>query len=336
MPTKKIACRYHPTTIVIIDDDESFLKSMSLHLGHDIPCITFKNPKEALEFLNESYQSDSYLNRCISHTPENVPSKRNIQVDIQPIASEIYNPDRFNEISVIIVDQMMPGLKGLELCGQLTNASFKKILLTGRATTEDIIKGFNQGIINKYIAKDADNLTQQIKDGVRELQQEYFNELSNTVINSLADSETAGSCLSDPVFVEFFNEFLNEHEIVEYSLTDTEGSFLLLDAAGKPFILAVKDEDAMEAARDMARFSKKPPSDDVLQKIEKNECIVYFHADDNLVLEPSDWESRGLLFPAKKLVGKNKTYYYAIINDLKPYAFSFDRVVPFNTFLDGL
>jgi DNA-binding NarL/FixJ family response regulator len=101
---------------------------------------------------------------------------------IKTLHREIYNSQRFHEISVLVVDFDMPGMTGLELCEELADKPFKKLLLTGKADEKTVIQAFNEGKIQKYIHKDSQNFAEEMNRAVRELQRNYFEDLSAVVI----------------------------------------------------------------------------------------------------------------------------------------------------------
>ena len=338
MSSKKITCCYHPTTIVLIDDDKVFLNTMNLHLGRDIPCRTFTDPKQALHFLKDKYKADLYTERCTSHHLDDLPLQHSIQVDITPIRNEIYNKRRHAQISVIVADQMMPGLTGLELCENLVDAQFKKILLTGKTKEMDVIDGFNHHIIDKYISKKSDDLKNIIKKSIQELQQAYFDDLSSIILNSLIKDPKyhSDSCLSDAKFLAFFNKLIKEHEIVEYYLIDEDGSFLLADKEGKLSILVVKGEESVLSAYEIAKEAKHRPSNQILEKLKNKELVLHLHSRENLRLEPENWEKKQLLHPANILAGSKENYYWAHIKDLKSYSVKSEKIISFQQYLKQL
>ena len=59
------------------------------------------------------------------------------------------------EVDLTIADQRMPGMTGVEFLEKTldNNPNMVKILLTGFAETEDLIKAINQGRVYKYISK---------------------------------------------------------------------------------------------------------------------------------------------------------------------------------------
>jgi DNA-binding NarL/FixJ family response regulator len=154
---------------------------------------------------------------------------------IQTLHHEIYNSQRFHEISVLVVDFSMPGMTGLELCEQLADKPFKKLLLTGKADEKIVIKAFNEGKIQKYIHKDSLSFEEDMNQAIRELQRNYFEDLSAVVINSIVhDPEFKNETIEDPVFIALVNRICQAEPIIEFHLMDPQGNFLLLDRNGHP------------------------------------------------------------------------------------------------------
>jgi len=89
--------------------------------------------------------------------------------------------------TLAIIDWMMPGVDGLELCRRIDGDSTLRrstyaILLTGRDKIDDVVKGLDAGA-SDYIRKpfDVAELRARIRVGLRVLQlQEQLNELAST------------------------------------------------------------------------------------------------------------------------------------------------------------
>jgi CheY-like chemotaxis protein len=128
---KKMACCYFPTTVIMVDDKVEFLNSLQLKIAKSLPSKTFKDSTEALTFLQSIQKNTTFIDRCIVRPADDEINHRNIDVNISEIHKEIYNPNRFGEVSVLLVDYAMPGLNGAELCQQLKGHRYKIVLLTG-------------------------------------------------------------------------------------------------------------------------------------------------------------------------------------------------------------
>jgi CheY-like chemotaxis protein len=316
----------------MIDDNRKFLNNIKLDLDPKRAIFQFyDNPVKALQFLTEKYTPDPFINRCIQHPEERHRDHRNIDVDIRAIHKELYNPMRFNEISVIVVDYAMPGLNGLEFCERLKSRQFKMILLTGEADEKLANDAFNRGIIHRFIRKDTLNFVEVLKSAINELQLMYFQDLSEIIINSLTKNpDYPYCCLDDQVFINFFEMLCNKNQFTEYYLMDATGSYLFLDFEGKPTWLAVKDENWMESDAFTAEMSDTEISPEILEPLRKREKLLYLHSDDDFDKQPQDWLP--YLHPAQKLIGRS-IYYYAYINDPKVYDIHSDRILSYKEYL---
>ena len=329
----KISACYHPTTAFFIDDNRRYLANLSFDLDDSKFSSKFYfNPVDALEYLQEKYQINPFTNRCLTRPEESRFDHRNIEIDISAIRKEIYDPNRFEEISVIVVDYAMPNLNGLDLCLQLKHAPYKKLMLTGEAEEGIAIQAFNDGIIDKFIRKDIPNFSKVINSAIEELERQYFVDLSRIVIDSLTQdpNHPIVTWLDEPGFSELFEKVRRENDISEYYLTDAFGSFLFLDSQGNPSWLAVKSEDEMQAALEVAEGSDTPFPSDILSSMKKREKVLYMYHKGGLCdnLE----EAKRSLHPATKLKGRKTNYYYSLIKDSNAYDVDTDKILSFKTY----
>ena len=98
----------------------------------------FDDPHAALKTLtqkNNFLQDTSALATFVNpneYDDEN-PLKK---IDYSKLSNFIYQKDRFNDISIAIVDYSMPKMNGVEFCKKISNSRVKKIMLTGNAGYE--------------------------------------------------------------------------------------------------------------------------------------------------------------------------------------------------------
>jgi len=329
---------YFPTTVLLIDDDRKYLNKLKLELDIERAVYQlYSSPQDALQFLTHDYHPDPFSKRCVLHPEETLSDYRDIAVNVRAIREETFNPHRFEQISVLVVDYAMPGMTGVELCQQLKDNTIKKLMLTGEADEKIATEAFNSGIIDKFIRKDDPQFSTSLNAAIAELQQDYFQALSAIIINSLTQNPQHHpfSCLDDPVFIQLFNKLHVKHHFSEYYLTDAEGSFMFLNFEGKPSWLIVKEEDSMQGAYETALYADVTPDIDTLKALEQRQLMAYFHSDADVALLPGQWQQAGMLHPAKKLSGR-QTYYYAYINDPKAYDTQADKVLSYKAYLDQL
>jgi len=324
---------YFPTTAVFVDDSKDFLMNLSLQFDDYLAYRLYESPQEALTALVDEKGYQKRLNaRCFSEYTEAIVcpiSNRTINVDFDEIHREVYNPSRFNEVSVLFVDYSMPGMNGLELCKALENSPMKKVLLTGQADEKMAVQAFNEGIIDNFILKNDPDVINVMNNTIRDLQQRYFQEISEMTVQALAvDSPTF---LKDPLCAKFFKQFCQQHGIVEFYLTESTGSFLLLDIDGTPSVLIIKTTDDMQMLCEIATDNHVAPA--ILKKLEQGTGLPYSPQSQGYsVLENIDWENH--MVDALKLEAQD-TYYYAWIENPDLSEFDFAKITPYSAYLDS-
>jgi CheY-like chemotaxis protein len=312
-----VPCFYHPTTVIIVDDNEKFLKSMSRILyGMDphIKVKTFSNPDEAIMYVNKT------KDLSVSIQPEfdlddYLPSSGKVpaQYNISDLYKKANDTQVFNEISVAVVDYSMPNkMTGGDFCASILGTNIKRIMLTGEADAELGVALLNDRIINKFLIKGQHDMEEKLADSIIDMKRAYFEDLSTLILKSM--SSDVCSCLSDPVFASLFDEICNELDISSYYLLDLSGSFLLMNDKGELSWLIVKTKkdisDYVELLQDAA------VSDDLIDVIKTGEKIAYFYSEkDYLHSIDSDFPLQEYLYDAKELNGK-EDYYYTVIKSV--------------------
>ncbi|HEX4045703.1 MAG TPA: hypothetical protein VHZ76_08575 [Gammaproteobacteria bacterium] len=179
------------------------------------------------------------------------------------------------------------------------------------------VKLFNDGIIHRYVHKNEPNYLENLVKTISELQHEYFVDLSQIIINALAIKPEIfelepPSCLNDPVFIRFFDEFIKKQKITEYYLLDEMGSFLFLDENGKLSWLVLNDEDLMEATEFEIDLENVKINPQLAKSIHNRGVLRYVFNHDEYPAPENIDKVVNLFYPATKLVGKTN-YYYSYI-----------------------
>lgn len=310
---KNLGCCYFPTNVVLVDDNSKFQNGLKLILNKKQAFYQFYNsPYEALNYLKNIYRPNSLVKNWLSYPEEISWNNPSMEISISAIHQEAYNANRFNEVTVLVIDFAMPGMNGEEVCLRLLDSNFKIILLTGEADEKVATDLFNKKIIHKFIRKDSPQFNKLLKDTIYELQQEYFYELSKPVMSNLINRFKPYYSLCDDQFIQFFNQFCQSHAIVEYYLLDECGSFFLLDMDGNYKWLVVRSEaDMITEEYSISMEDTEAPG--LLDQIKRREKILFTPADHELAIPASKWLP--YLFPAYKLQTTLNTYYYAYIEN---------------------
>ncbi len=325
---------YYPTTTLFVDDSIDFLTNFSLQLNHLLATKLFSRPGEALAYIKQSDPSSHVSQRSVDIAAEvggNPITNHTVTLNLAGIQNEIYNPKRFSEIAVVVVDYDMPGINGLEFCRKLADSPIRKILLTGKADEKIAVKAFNEGIIDHFIQKNNKDVVNLVNDNVLRLQTLYFEEMSGRMHAILTQNSL--SFVNDPVFCDFFKNLCQQHNIVEYYLTEITGSFLLLNKDAEPSLLVVKCYEDLNIHYEFAADNGAPEI--VLEEIRSGNKIPYaWQADDYFKMQAEEeWLQQ--LFPAEEIKGKD-TYYYSYVEALSTFPVDSKRIYSYNQYLTQL
>jgi CheY-like chemotaxis protein len=324
---------FFPSTALFVDDSRDFLLNFVLQLDEGLAYRIFDSPEKALDCIQQKRCELELLSQsCLSEYTEakNCPlTNHTINLDLAAIHAEVYNPKRFSEISVVIVDYAMPSMNGLDFCRQIEDTHIKKILLTGQADEKLAIEAFNQGLIHRYIKKSDPNVAALITKGIHELQLQYFQSMSDMVVRML--SVTSPSCLRDKEFAQQFWNICREKGIVEFYLADNSGSFLMLDDDANISFLIVKNEADMCLHYDLALDNGA--SEEVLDQLMNREKIPCFWQSNSLSPQWNEWSN--CLVPAQKYISDEK-YYYAYVQGAVLFDVRLDKILSYHHYLEAL
>lgn len=123
----------HPTLTVLIDDSDSFLKSLAFQLDPGLARKTFHDTSSALHWLRHSTQLGETPLHVNFDTQNLPPDQCNVALDLERIWRISGQAQRFAVPSVLVVDYSMPQKNGLEFCQAVRDLPCKKILFTGAA-----------------------------------------------------------------------------------------------------------------------------------------------------------------------------------------------------------
>lgn len=300
---------YHPTTILWVDDDKLFLRAASELFRPIFTIQSFNNPHECVtQFKNYRPQQFSLLQSDTNNECYETKNHAPVDFDVTSLYDYLkHNPARVNEISIMVADYHMPNMTGLELCEQLKEFPFKKILLTGEASQVDAIAAFNANIIDRFVRKDSPSLASELQQYVSTLSRQYFRERSRSLITHLeVDSPLP---LTDPVFIDFFEKKCMELDVKEYCLIDKNGSFLLVNGNNEKFNLVIHTERTLNSFIKLHDDIETVTS--LLQKVSDRILIPFFGiGKEGWEFEDQEWEKH--FFEPEVLVGRER-YFLGVV-----------------------
>lgn len=322
-------CCYYPTTTVAIDDDTDFLRILTQHLGI-IDCIPYSSPKKVINALASQNPFQRIQSRILKKNTtaelSESPEEHTVLFNMRGLHEEIYNQDRFRDVSVLIVDYYMEGISGIDVCEALSNHPAKKILLTGSADKEKVaIEAFNKGIIDRFISKSDANFPTRLKQAIAVLKDAYFRDLSSNLLPHIATMPM--NLYQYPSYINFMRNIQEQFDAIEYFMLDTIGTSLMLDTEGKPTWLILKHESDMNNYEKLAQDQEAPQY--YIDGIAKRTLIPFFFSEEDYQQPISEWKR--FFYPAQVLPGKND-YYYAICNEDRGNHISKDEIISYASY----
>lgn len=294
---------HYPSTVVLVDDSRRFIQNFSFHLDPLLSLKCFQSAEEAMGFLKSHarFIGDG-RGRFLKEDQE--LGERALQ-GVNRLSHLVSDPQRFTEVSVVLVDYDMPGIDGLELCRSLQGSAVKRILFTSDADVELVVQAFNEGIIERYISKSDPDRIHQIGQAIRCLQDAYFDQISDQVVDALAVDRP--DFLNDVRFAEFFSSLCSQYGFVEHYLQEQPRGLMLLDAHGGMAQLLVASAHELESHYQRALAADAP--EPLLQGLKERSLIPgYWDSGSGCDWAYPVWQD--YVYPAQRFVGSEGVYYW--------------------------
>ena len=312
---------FFPTLTVLIDDKQEFLDSITLKLDNQSQSYKlFTNARQAIEYIKTNYKKSQWFYNHIKSLEEEKQDHKVIELNIHDIYKQIYNKDRFDIITSVIIDYDMPKINGLDVAKELHDLNLSKIFLTGTADEKLAVGAFNNKLIDGFIAKSSEIIYQEIDNRIKEGANLYFKEVSKSV-SPYAIGEN-NIIISNPQFIELFNTLISEKNIVEYYMTESNLSYLFLNKYGRGDMLFLFPNDHLDLMYQMAKEENvaKP----ILTQLKSKEKMLCFYDFKESTFSFTD-NFEPYLVDTKKINFGGVDYYYGyqedVLNDEKAISF---------------
>lgn len=301
---------YHPSTVVFVDDQQAFLSAIKNKLPQESLALFFNHPEEALKYLiaNSFTQNNrpTHLYEVEDSLERDFQNHNEVSLNLRlgDVCKTVYNSKRFSEISVIIVDRLMPNLDGINFCRMLSEHPAKKIMLTASKDHTVAIKAFNEGIIDFFLLKDSPNLIAQLLEAIGNMQRNYFLSLSKRTLG--ASLELAAPLMTE-VTVNFIRNKMETLEAVEFYLLDREGSTLLLKYDGTPITLVISSGNTMDQ---YAVIAQEHEEQTIAATLSQRKKLLFFPNEMDCMRPVREWND--FLFEASQIPGTVDLFYTLI------------------------
>lgn len=320
----------HPTLTVLVDDSDSFLRSLSFQLDPIHASKTFHDTGAALQWLRRSapghrQQAPLHMNFDIQNQ---AGDQFNVALDLESIYRIADQPQRFATPSVLVVDYSMPQMNGLEFCERVSDLPCKKILFTGAADEKIAVSAFNRGLIDRYIKKSDDHALDILELEITALQRRYFEDQSETLRDLVVLHNY--QFLSDPVLALQVQKLKHDLGFIEHYIFPNPTGIVFLDKFGRARLMMIETEDGMAAQYEMARDSDAPQS--LLDALHDRRVLPFFSdADGDGMYSRRVGDNWHRYCATPQVCVGRATYYWALF-DLPPHYFH-QQPFPYTQFL---
>jgi CheY-like chemotaxis protein len=331
MNPRKCLPFYHPTRVVFVDHDRAFLNLLPLRLGGGLPFLRYDSPRELLRDL-QSGRLQGVLDLdwwdVFPADGERQGLEQVVAFDTSLVFMRVFNQARFGLASVVVIDQHMPEMSGLDLCRELAHLPAKRILLTGQTDDALAVHAFNEGLIDLYLPKSHPRLGTELIQAIRRFQFAFLEQGTELVTKVLSASDPV--VWGDSSFARFFYRICEDRGAVEYYAVGNPKGFLLVDARGQAELMLLFDE-AQLAAQSAAAMASRAPEGVVLQVRTRRSGLYFPYDDSECVLSESQWWDACVSL--EPFPGRDDRF-YALVGDPRPFMVNPDTVLGLSRYLD--
>ena len=296
---------YHPSTVIFVDDQKEFLDALQYRLSKNLISEFFTNPFSALNYIKANNAlTDIYknLNLVGTDVSEMDLQERDVltSFNLDEICKIVYNPERFNVQSVLVVDFMMPEIDGISFCKELKKTPIKKILLTAQTDHKLAINAFNEGLIDYFLIKE-EGIINKLLQVIEKMQNSFFSSLPSNVLLDILPSIDKGS------IVDFYQKIISDFNVIEFYLLDRCGSMLMITKENRILTLVISTAEDLDDYASIAEDHENESIADILRSRKK---ILYFPQASDRLYPVADWNR--FLFQSTA-IPHQKNMYYSII-----------------------
>ena len=325
-------CFFPSTVLFIANKQDNWLKPIFSNNRLFTTCV-FGSVNDAIDCLKRQYcDADKLSSLCTDHSLAACSAPIILDPSSQGLVmmhAEMYNPMRFAEISVVVIDATMLGINDFDFCHLLAPYHNKKIAIINSDLEDTARVALNKGIIDAYFVKDNASRCDELMRVICYLQHSYFQHMSQVVLNLLSLNEP--ECLQNIEFVNYFNNICAHHDIVEYYLADLSGGFLLINADGQVSLLLIKRESDMPLIAEFA--AKHGANASVLESIKSGKQIPGMLANEYVDPNMINWEH--VLVAAKRKFF-NDVYETAYVSGHSWYDVNYHKSCSYSLYLNRL
>jgi len=303
----------HPVLVVLIDDNQSYLDSVTFQLNSRLPCKTFTDTKVAIDWIKSAYLhylSDAAHPIHVSYDDEtSCLERRNAAINLNEIYCAVLNKHRFEIPAVLVVDYAMPQMNGVQFCETLENIPCKKILLTGQADERVAVDAFNNKLIDQFIKKHDPAAINRLEQAINSLKKVFFTEQTSTLKDLL--TRHTYTFLADTAIASLVEQIYRDYGFIEHYLFPNPSGILFIDINGRAKLMVIETEASLMAHYEMAQHQHAPR--EILTALKTHQLVPFFSDSDGVY--DSSIEDKWMRYcqPAQLCAG-SKNYYWSVFD----------------------
>ena len=322
---------FHPTTLLVLDDDAYYVESFKFHFGDQFPCVAYTQPEKAIEHLTAQEKSRPRFDRLGDGSTSLAvgagdPPEANRRACHQ-VRRVMSDANRFRRVSVLVVDYDMPAMTGLQVCRAIRHLPVRKLLLTGKAGLDIAISAFNEGVIDTFLTKHDPDIQVTLPRQVLRLQDEYFK--ATTEALGTAISRGDAPFLADAGVLDALASVMKGRRIVEHYVVDNPSGVVLIDHKGAAAVYVVMDSESLRSHWEVARENGAPA--ELLQLLASTRIVPLFPTASGYYESELESAWSAYLHPSSR-VDRDRVWHTALVPADKVQAALPPRLTTFATF----
>lgn len=238
---------YFTPQIVLIDDDECFLETISDSLSQSFNISCFSS---AFVFLEKVAFKKNFLeimksSRALNENSSDRLSIANLNYSLlsKNLAEEFLKK---SFISIGFFDYLMPEMTGIDCIKKTNDPLMFKVLLTSILDNNEVISAFNENLIQHYIPKKSENLIEEIKDLIIKNHIHIIEKFDKIFFSDFSYISPYVFLFSNPKFINFYKNIINEKEIQFSCVYEANGSMIMYDKNFKKRFLNIYTHSEIE------------------------------------------------------------------------------------------
>ncbi|MBE7942438.1 MULTISPECIES: response regulator [Ramlibacter] len=277
-----------PGSVAFLDDDADYLDMLALVMPQAWHVKLFVHPSACIQSLKAEmpfWDADAWTQQeMVSQWRDGRPLIPQV-LDYWSRASERHAFTR-----VCVVDYSMPAMDGMQALGQLVDWPGARVLLTGQADEQIAVSAFNQGLIDQFIPKQANDISRRLVGAVSQLLRVSHARHAQTWRATLQPHQDA--LLRVPA-VERALDDLASRVWAEYVVIGQPFGVLGMSAAGQATWLQLELPGTLASLAELAELQGVPAAD--VARIRRGEALADVELGQSLgrdgppVVRDSEW-----------------------------------------------